>query len=66
MQVIYSFLNILCFALGIYIGAKIGGAGPVFTRKEDEIPKEENSAKKSIEAQLADMMNYAGGGDKWN
>lgn len=66
MQVIYSFLNILCFSLGIYIGAKIGGAGAVLIRKEDEIPKEENSAKKSIEAQLADMMNYAGDGDKWN
>lgn len=66
MQVIYSFLNILCFSLGIHIGAKIGGAGAVLIRKEDEIPKEENSAKKSIEAQLADMMNYAGGGDKWN
>ena len=66
MEVIFSFLNILCFSLGIYIGAKIGGAGAVLIRKEDKMPAEENSAKKSIEAQLTDMMNYAGGGDKWN
>lgn len=66
MEVIFSFLNILCFVLGLFVGAKISAAGPVFTKREEEIPKEENSAKKSIEEQLADMMNYAGGGDKWN
>lgn len=60
MQVIYSCLVIMMFVIGTGFGYCIGKNGAVVIDRADTRKKEEITAKKSVEQQWEDMMNYDG------
>ena len=60
MEVFYTCAVIAMFVLGTGFGYSIGKNGAVVIDRAETRKKEEITAKKSVEQQWEDMMNYDG------